>query len=169
MNLWALNMTPHAVASHWSARYIGRPWSERFTCWHLVQEVQWREFGLRMPDVNVSGTAPDQHEVLAALMRTGDPWQPVPVPLHGSVQTVAAEGDVLLMAGNHGPHVGVVLRKPGAGVEVLHNMGGRMPGTGRVHGGVRVDAVAELGLLNYGRLRLWRARPARPPAGAAAP
>jgi hypothetical protein len=135
-----MNLTPHATAEHWAADYIGRVWSKSFNCWHLVQEVQREVFCRSMPDLPI-GSAEDQRATLVAITKG---WQPSQGP--------KAEGDLLTMVCDLGPHVGVMID----GERVLHNVGGVDEKKG-VWGSVRVDAVRDLGGLKYGHFKLWRA------------
>ena len=141
--MMTLDLAPQATAAHWSARYVGQLWSEHFNCWRLVQDVQRHVFSVRLPDLPV-GTTDDQ---TAAILVVTQGWRRV----HGDVLQVAAEGDVITMLCDIGPHVGVMVGRD----HVLHNVGGKRD-DGVVWGCVRIDDVAELGRLSYGHLRLWR-------------
>jgi hypothetical protein len=135
-----MNLTPHATAEHWAADYVGRVWSQSFNCWHLVQEVQANVFHRSMHDLPI-GTPESQ---LAALQRITKDWR--------QVSGAMREGDLLTMVCDLGPHVGVMID----GERVLHNVGGVDEKKG-VWGSVRVDAVRDLGRLQYGHFKLWRA------------
>ncbi len=147
----SLNLTPHASAAHWSAAYVGLLWAQRLTCWVLTQRVQRERFGRALPDFT-PGEPEHQGERAAELQQAiaASPWRPVA----GDVQAQAREGDVLMMRGEHGPHIGtiVMLRGPA----VLHLVGGQRE-DGGVWGSSRVDDFAALARLRYGHLRLWRA------------
>lgn len=134
-----MNLSPHATASHWSAKYVGRDWSDAFNCWHLVQAVQREVFGRVLAPLPI-GTQEDQ---TAALLTVTQGWQRVSGP--------AIEGDVITMLCDLGPHVGVVVDPD----RVLHNVGANKDGV--PWGSVRINTNTELGVLVYGRLRLWRA------------
>jgi hypothetical protein len=136
-----LDLTPHASAGHWSARFVGRPWTEQYTCWELVRDVQASCFGREVPLIPDAADA--RAALLAALMR-GGAWQPLAEPMD------AADGDVAVMRGPDGVHVGVTVRLNGR-AEVLHNLGSADTG-----GAVRRDALDELGRLGYGHLTVWR-------------
>ena len=139
-----MNLSPHATASHWSARWIGRVWRSDFNCWHLVQEVQRAVFGRDMPALPI-GTPEDQRETLQRITKG---WRPVA----GYPRAQMQEGDLLTMSSDIGPHVAVAIDRN----RVLHNVGGKDERRG-VWGCVRVDAVSELGANDYGHLKLWRA------------
>jgi hypothetical protein len=61
----------------------------------------------------------------------------------------ASEGDIMVMRGPDGAHVGVVAIIDGA-KWLLHNLGA--VGT---QGSVRRDRIADLGRLGYGRFQVW--------------
>jgi hypothetical protein len=137
-----MNLTPHARAAHWSARYIGAAWSPTFTCWDLVRTVQDAEFGHALPPLALGSAGDERSATLLPLLR-GGAWLATPGP--------AEDGDVLVMRGPDGPHVGVVAILDGA-EWLLHNVGSiDTPGS------VRRDRVDQLGRLGYGHLQLWRA------------
>ena len=133
-----IDLSPNATATHWAAPWVGRPWSETFNCWHLVQEVQRVVFGRSLADLPI-GAEEDQ---TAALLNITTRWSRAEWP--------ALDGDILTMLGPDGQHVGVV-----AANKVLHNVGGRRDGY--LWGSVRLDRVGELGRMGYGHLKLWRA------------
>jgi hypothetical protein len=137
-----MNLTPHAAARHWSAHYIGTPWTPQYTCWGFVRSVQAIEFGRALPEVALGDSAGDRTGVLLPLLRSGQ-WAQCEGP--------AIDGDILSMRGPDGPHVGVVAVIGGA-EWLVHNLG-----SAAVPGSVRRDRVDELGRLGYGHLQLWRA------------
>lgn len=147
------SLSPHASAGHWSARYIGRPWAVDFTCWTLVQLVQREQWGRDVPDL------PEDEAARPALLRTvaqRAAWSLVA----GDPLVSAREGDVLLLRGPTGPHVGVVIERKGFPASLLHNLGGiatEGARKGRAVGSVCIATLAALGSLGYGHLRLWRA------------
>jgi cell wall-associated NlpC family hydrolase len=141
-----LDLSPHARATHWTAQYIGLPWTERFTCWDLVRSVQKHEFGRVLPAFT-PGAADASRAPELVRLADAQGWRPV--------AGAARDGDVILMRGADGPHVGVVVERAGRASEVLHNIGGTL--NGRTWGSVRLDPLAGLGRLGYGHLSLWRA------------
>ena len=141
-----IDLSPHASATHWTARYVGLSWSSAFNCWHLVQAVEREVFGRPLASLPV-GAAEDQTAALLAIT-TG--WERVP----GDAAEAGRDGDVLTMIGNDGPHVGVVAGVA-ASARVLHNVGSVT--NGRETGSVRLDRIDELGRLGFGHLKLWRA------------
>lgn len=139
-----LNLTPHATAGHWSAFLVGLPWQPTFTCWDLVRVVQLEQYGRVMPVYDLADTrAPEQ--LRSVVLASG--WRRVP-------EGGAVEGDVLLMRGPNGLHIGIVVWVDGR-CELLHNLGGMERGVAR--GSVRIDPVTDLHRLSYGRFELWRA------------
>lgn len=142
--MMTLDLSPHARATHWSAGYIGRPWSEAFTCWHMVREVQERFYGRRLPDFDPGSQSPEG-ELQRAIAASA--WRPVPV-------LDAHDGDVLMLRGTDGPHIATIVVVEGR-PSVLHMIGGRND-DGSTWGSVRRDTMEALGQLGYGRLRLWR-------------
>ena len=139
-----IDMTPGATATHWSAGYVGRPWLPTFTCWDLAREVQAAVFGRATPafDPAAEGARAALRAVVEQ-MANDCGW-------HRS-DDAPADGDLLLMRGPDGLHIGVVV----AGKALLHNLGGLVDG--RAHGSGRIAAIDRLGQLCYGRFELWRA------------
>ena len=132
-----MNLTPNTRAAHWTARYVGRPWAVDFTCWHLVHLVQLEVFRRMMPPLDVLGQL-GADEMRDLIERCA--WRRV---------AFATDGDIMVMRGPDGAHVGVVALLDGA-KWLLHNLGGvDTPGS------VRRDRVADLGRLGYGRFELW--------------
>lgn len=142
-----INLTPHAKAQHWSAEYVGLPWSEDFNCWHLVRKVQLERFGREMPalDINMDPSTENWQALTDLLVHSV--WRPA--------EGVPREGDVLLMRGPRGPHVGVIVY-PGVRPELLHNDGIELP-DGTASGSTTIAPVSDLPKLKYGRFKLWRA------------
>jgi hypothetical protein len=151
MTIMMLDLSPHARATHWCAAYVGRLWSEAFTCWGLWGTVQRDEFGRAVPAFEPGLAEPDRAgELLQAVGATA--WRPAAGD--GAIAR-GRDGDTLLMRGSGGPHIGVLVQRPGHRVAVLHNVGGQRD-DGSTWGSVRLDPVDELGRLGYGHLRLWR-------------
>ena len=140
-----LNLTPHAEATHWSAAYIGLAYGIDFTCWDVVRAVQRDVYARDLPAMQI-GFEPSPEN-----------WQALRETLAGSawhrVFDGGREGDVLLMRGPDGPHVGVVVDHC-YNLSLLHNLGSVDDGI--AHGSVRVDPIHALGLLGYGRFEYWR-------------
>lgn len=139
-----LDLTPHAHAAHWSAPLVGKPWAPEFTCWDLVRVVQLGQFARVMPAYDLADERAPEH-LRSVVQASG--WQ-------RAQGHDPAEGDVMLMRGPDGLHVGVVI-KPRGQTELLHNLGGMVDGAAR--GSVRIDPLLDLGRLGYGRFELWRA------------
>lgn len=146
-----LDLSPRASAPHWSAPYVGRAWSAQFTCWELVRAVQREMFGHELPAVAI-GVPDDARKQAIFGLLTHPGWVAVPTI---SPAGDALDGDVLLMRGADGPHVGVAVRRTAHPAEVLHCIGGLHEG--RAWGSVRLDLIESLGTLGYGHLKLWRA------------
>ncbi len=101
---------------HWSAEYIGQPWTaDDAHCWAFARRV-WRErFGLVVPEIEVDGAS--ALAARRAFVRGQSGWQEVSVPV---------EGDAVVMAkGQHPCHVGIwVQPEPMAGVlHAIERMG----------------------------------------------
>jgi hypothetical protein len=135
-----MNLTPHASAGHWTSRYVGRLWATDFTCWHLVAAVQAEVFDRALPAFDVVDVR-DGDDIRALIERSA--WRRVGHQV---------EGDIVAMHGPDGPHVGVLVLH-GVRPKLLHNLGGM--GEAGPHGSVRLDALADLGRLGYGRFELW--------------
>lgn len=144
-----IDLTPHARTAHWSAAYVGRAWSPEFTCWTLVQAVQREQFGRTMPDLKISEMAPTpaNEQALRALMG-GTAWSCVARGPHAL--GFAGEGDIVLMRGPNGHHVGIATRQG-----LLHNSW--LLKGGKPQGGVCLDPFHALGGLHYGHFELWGA------------
>ena len=138
-----MNLTPFSSASHWSAKYVGLAWALLFNCWHLVALVQLEVFGRVAPIFDPSTREDDLRAVVAA-----SGWR--------RTKEAAQDGDVLLMHGPDGPHIGVIVVLDRR-THLLHNLGGVDEASGKTLGSVRLDPVDKLGSLQYGRLELWRA------------
>lgn len=155
MTIDMLDLTPHAVAPHWSARLVGLPWSpgaegpRAYDCWGLVRWVQRHHYGRDLPvlHVNVREAPPQQWGALRELV-SRSPWRPV------AASDAWRDGDVLLMYGAEGPHVGTLVDLGGV-LGVLHAVGWR-DADGVDHGGVVHDAPESLGRIGFGRFEAWR-------------
>jgi len=138
-----LDLTPRASVSHWSAPYIGREWAVDFNCWGMVRLVQHQVFGRDMPAYEPNTGLDELRTVVEA-----SGWQ------HVEWAHLPQDGDCLTMIGPDGLHIGVVALIDGRAC-VLHNLGGLVDGIAQ--GSVRLDPIAGLRELQYGRLKLWRA------------
>lgn len=151
MSATVFNIAPPRAGSHWATEYIGKPWvqggqgPDAWDCWGLVRHVQAAQYGRDMPALQIA-VAPnaEQVEVLRRLM-TASPW-------HRVADT--EQGDVMLMTGPLGPHVGVVILADRR-LKVLHADGYR-DADGGDHGAVVVTPIERLHELGYGRLQAWR-------------
>lgn len=129
---------------HWSAAYVGQPWSPARNCWWLVQHIQLERWGRRMPTLEIAGPFTwEQWRTLSELLRDS-PWH--------RVQTTPIEGDVLVTRGASGPHVGVFIDRR----RVLHNYGWIDAEDGMPRGAIRVDLLADMLAGGYSRPEVWR-------------
>jgi hypothetical protein len=136
-----MNLSPRATAVHPAARFVGMAWKKAtFNCWHMVQAVELEVFGKVLPDIPIDSTDDKTAAILAATAG----WHRVEGP--------PTNGDILTMIGPQGPHVGVWING-----RVLHNLG-YQDEHGVDHGSVGASDLRELGLLNYGHVKLWRAK-----------
>ena len=118
--------------AHWSADYIGLPWSVDYHCWSLLQDIYRQQYAIDLPDMQY-----DAASLLAAIRAFGHKqseytrWITVEQP---------SEGDVVVMAvGGRPRHIGVwvVIMEGGS---VLHNVEGA---------GVVLSDVSELPYLGF--------------------
>lgn len=135
------------TALHWSAAYVGRPWSPAFNCWALVQHLQRERWGREMPALEIAAGrfSWEQWRTLSELLRD-TPWRRVE-------GRPAAEGDVLVVRGMSGPHVGVFVGERKC--RVLHNMG-HVGDDGRPVGSVRCEPLWDMLAAGYSRPEVWR-------------
>lgn len=143
-------MTP--TAPHWAAELIGKPWRSRasgphaFDCWGLVRHVLRLRHGLEVPDV-LGGLSDAAIDVASAIKRHAQAggWHRMPEPM--------ADGDVVLMQGPRGRHVGIAVRADGR-LHVLHADGHDTP-RGPV-GCVVAQSLADAVAGGYHSFELWR-------------
>lgn len=140
---------------HWAAPLIGLPWEpgaqgpNAFDCWGLVRHVFRIRYGIDMPQVQVGDFA--EGDNVAALKRAAavSGWKRIEA---GAPQ----DGDVVLMQGPVGRHVGVMIASI-RGLRLLH-ADGHMTARGPVGSVVAVpldDAKAG----GYGQVEIWRLAP----------
>ncbi|WP_082568907.1 NlpC/P60 family protein [Rhizobacter sp. Root1221] len=127
---------------HWATVLIGRAWTPDFHCWALVRLVFAQRYGIAMPDVAVA-TDDNVRAIKGAAEASG--WRPGPAP--------AQDGDIVLMQGPFGRHVGVIISTP-AGLRLLHN-DGHMSDRGP-RGGVVAQPLADATRDGYHRYEFWR-------------
>lgn len=146
MSLW---LAPYLAAGY----RRGAQGPQHFDCWGLVRELQRTRWGRSMPALEVGpavvaqpGNA--QWQALAQLCRRSG-WH-----LRPAGQPPAA-GDVLLMRGAGGLHVGVALDA----LRMVHAHGGPSPGleadVRHDRGSVSVARLDALGLLGLVLLSVW--------------
>lgn len=133
----------------WLSDYIGRPWREdaegpaAYDCKGLVRAVQARVWSRAVPALLGVDRLTDWAAVRASAALDG--WRPV--------QAVPVEGDILVVRGKDGAHVGtfVTVRRS---LQVLHShsfiKGGRQLGR------VRLTPLPELLAGGYSRPEVWR-------------
>lgn len=131
---------PLAPARHWAAGYIGQPWTYERDCRWLVRQVQREQFDREVPALLKPVPLTDWAKVREAAAQQG--WRPV--------DTLAREGDILVVHSAEGAHVGVFIQY-GAVFGVLHAQGSiNKPGS------VRFDTLADLLCSGYARPQTWR-------------
>jgi cell wall-associated NlpC family hydrolase len=134
----------------WLSLYIGRPWREdaegldAYDCKGLVRAVQRSVWDREVPALLHAGKLTDWAAVRAACASEG--WRPVDAP--------PEEGDILVVHGPRGPHVGTFVRH-GRLLQVLHAFG-RRDESGRQVGSVRINTLAEMLTGGYSRPQVWR-------------
>lgn len=138
------------MAGHWINSYLGRPWRadcdgpEAYDCKGLVRAVQKEQWCRDVPPLLQVDAATDWAEVRASCQRSG--WQPKPEGVS------ACGGDILLVRGLNGPHVGVFVQL-GRRLLVLHAHG--LVRGGRQVGRVRLNALCDLLAGGYSRPQIW--------------
>jgi cell wall-associated NlpC family hydrolase len=130
--------------SHWAAPLIGLSYRrgacgpDAFDCWGLVRHVFAVRWGIDMPVVAVGDGSADN---VAAIKRAAEVSGWAPVADH-----TAADGDIVLMQGVEGRHVGVMIRADGA-LRLLHCMEGA---------GVCTQSLAEAQMAGFMAFTFWR-------------
>lgn len=130
-------------AAHWAAHLIGRRWSPEFRCWDLVREVFVIRYGVRMPIVAIG------EEGNAAVIREAS-------AVSGWVRANAPpiDGDIVLMQGPVGRHVGVMIAV-GPRLLLLHNAG-NMGADGVPRGAVIAQTLRDASAFGYHSFEFWR-------------
>lgn len=130
----------------WINALIGEPWTPQRNCWDLVQRVQREQFGREMPALDIGGQPTRaQWQVLRELLSPTTHWRPVPQP--------ARAGDVLVVQGIAGAHVGVFVDPK----RVLHKAGG-LEKDGKASGATCLQDLRDLLATGYSRPEIWRHR-----------
>jgi cell wall-associated NlpC family hydrolase len=138
--------------THWAAHYIGKPWRpdadgpQAYDCKGLVRAVQRARWGREVPALQVADTRTDEGRAafMAAVRRGG--WQ--------RTHSQAIEGDVLLVQGSRGAHVGTFVTV-GRTLGVLHAPG-MHDAQGRPQGRVVWQELRDLLASGYTRPEVWR-------------
>lgn len=146
-----MNLTPHATATHWSARYVGLPWRpgadgpDAFDCWGLVRDVQRTQYGRELPRIAVRESPPGQWAELRALVQHSR-WRP-----HAGTWR---DGDLLVMLNARGlPHIGTLVERER--LCLLHACG-EVDTNGEPRGEIALEPVANLGASGFGHIDAWR-------------
>ena len=100
------------VFTHWSAAYIGRPWSvtgegpEAFSCWGLVRFLMREHYGLQLPVVRFDQGARLDPTTLGAIKHAArlQGWRVLPQRIP------PREGDIVVLESATRHHVGLVIR-----------------------------------------------------------
>lgn len=139
---------------HWHARYVGQPWRkdaegpDAWDCKGLVRHVQRVHYGREVPRLLHVGQLTDWAEVRASAEREG--WCRISI----DIEHPARDGDILVLKGASGTHVGVLIR-PSRRLMVLHAYGSEAE-----PGAVRCDELRELLAAGaYSRPEFWRYLP----------
>ena len=110
------------MADHWATPLIGKPWRRGATgphaydCRGLAYHVQRTQYGREMPFFAIENIRSPEHlDELNELIRRSH-WHRMPAGVK------KCDGDILLMRGVDGPHVGIVVAADG-GLGVLHAVG----------------------------------------------
>lgn len=127
---------------HWAAGYIGRPWRREADCRALVRDVLLEHFALHVPALLGVDVPTDFAGVRQAATQQG--WRPT--------ADAPAEGDILVVHGADGAHVGVFIQYGPLGV--LH-----APGGVDKPAGARFDELRDLLASGYSRPQVWRYQP----------
>lgn len=130
---------------HWATCLIGLPWSPQFNCWALVQQVFSERYGIAMPSVDLV------HEGNVRAIK-----QAAEVSGWVRVEGPALDGDIVVMQGLRGRHVGVMI-EIGFKLLLLHNRGHMTP-RGPV-GGVVAQTLDDVAHDGYQEFQYWRRAP----------
>jgi len=123
---------------HWAYDFIGQPWTPSRNCWWLVQEVFRLRYGVEMPVACVGAPTLFQAATVSGWRRGELPPQ---------------DGDIIVMEGPRGRHVGVMIEVDGR-LLLLHNDGHWTPG-GAV-GSVVAQPLKDATAGGYGKFAAWR-------------
>ena len=137
-------MTRH---EHWAAPLIGLPYCrgatgpQAFDCWGLVRHVFASRYGIAMPHVQVGQIGDESVDNVVAIKRAAvvSGWGPVS-------DRSAHDGDIVLMDGPEGRHVGVMIEGD-YDLRLLHSVEGV---------GVCAQPLAEVERWGYRSFNFWR-------------
>jgi cell wall-associated NlpC family hydrolase len=136
---------------HWAAQYIGIPWElgatgpDSFDCWGLVRHVQRTHYGRELPALAVHAHTPENIAKMRLLMRHS-PWR--------KTSGAARDGDVLLMQGSGGPHIGVAL-EIGGFVGCLHAIGSKEHPMSTIY----TTRIEDLAMSGFTKIQIWQHTP----------
>lgn len=123
--------------SHWTAAYVGLPWSLDCDCWGFFRQVQRERFGRNVPMIDVDALSLLSRTLTFAHHPERQRWIEVGCPEEGDA--------VLLGAGRHPAHIGVYVEVNGGAV--LHSAEGH---------GVVIEAPARLRARGWPNITYWR-------------
>lgn len=115
---------------------------DAFDCWGLVRYVQRQHYGREMPHIAVYSSTAENLENLHAIIRHS---------LWKRASDEALDGDVLLMQGADGPHVGIALEINGI-IGVLHAIGSQEKPLSVVF----TQRLEDLAVLGFAKIQKWR-------------
>lgn len=130
--------------SHWAASLIGKPYQrggvgpEAFDCWGLVRHVFMVRWGISLPLVAVADAEVDNGSAIRQVA-TACGWWPVDDPR-------PQDGDIALLHGLEGRHVGVIVAADG-GLKLLHAFEGA---------GACAQSLGEAALAGFTQPEFWR-------------
>lgn len=148
--------------SHWAKDLIGRPWAPdgegpaSFSCWGLVRWVFRERYDIDMPPIKVGDFSEGENVTAIKRAVTASGWK----PHEGEPQ----DGDIVLMHGPKGRHVGVMVRMS-RGLVLLHSSGcmtvkpRTLGGDSRLPvpvGSVVAEPLAHALASGYSDVELWR-------------
>jgi hypothetical protein len=128
------------MSTHWALKYIGLSYREVGMCWGLVQRVCLERHGIEMPAVVIGSTASQVGAIKKASRVSG--WRRRRLEFEGR------DGDIVVMTGPDGPHVGFAVHVDGE-LGLLHAR----------YKGVCFDPWPELRLMGLHTFEFWRRSP----------
>ncbi len=120
---------------HWATKYVGRAYEDVGMCWGFVQMVCAERMAIEMPGVAVGSREDQAGAIRQACFRRG--WR--------KAATGPQPGDIVVMMGNDGRHVGFAVEADGC-IGLLHAR----------YKGVCFDEWHELAALGLHSFEYWR-------------